>query len=167
MMWMQVTSMIEPMFWGIKIWHIHADAEEVDVEINGRMLISNQSRKSIIWSPYHFSMRCYHLENGGLTFALCTVSLVVPTAHAIGTLHRMWLIHRMNIARTKAHYPRQLISPLFLIYKDFAKLWSTSISETHDAQTRSAHTKVAQKAAAATRWKVARGVTTLFCMTRC
>ena len=73
----------------------------------------------------------------------------------------------MNIARTIAQNPEKLISPLSMINKNFAKLWSTSISETHDAQTRSAHTKVAQKAAAATRWKVARGVTTLFCMTRC
>ena len=62
--------------------------------MNGRMLISNQSKKASL--VVHITSACVvtnHLENSGLTFALCTVSLVVPTAYAFGTTHRMWLIH--------------------------------------------------------------------------
>ena len=137
--------------------------------MNGMMLISNQSRKSNICSPYHFSRRCYHLGLKMVGSLLRCVQRVwlCPLPMRLRDFIDCGFIHQMKIERTIAHHSRHLISPLNMTHKDFAKLWSSSISKTHDAQTRSAHIKVAQKAAAATRWKVARGVTTLFCMTRC
>ena len=154
------------MFWGIKIWHSHADEEVVDDEMKGRMLISNQSRKSNICSPYHFSRRCYHLGLKMVGSLLRCVQRVwlCPLPMRLGHFIDCGFIHQMKIVRTIAHHPRQLIT---IDSQRLCKTLTTWISETHDAQTRSAHIKVAQKAAAATRWKVARGVTTLFCMTRC